>query len=116
MIDEEGFQPDPDDIQQAHAKADQLGDLAQKLGLYQQHFDLGVAVGQDGTQRMTVISTFATGDITWTDRVLYPEEADMNDEFIVMKNQLEEEEFEAYRARLERELNGESDGDDGVSE
>lgn len=105
---EHEFQPGPDDIQKAHAKAEQLAEVAQKFGLYQQHFDLGVAKnGQDGLARMTVISMFTTGDITWTDRILNPEEADLNDEFIVMRTAMEEDEFEEYRARLERKMKGE---------
>lgn len=119
MIDDEygdyeggdGFQPSSDDIQLAHAKAEQLGEIAQKLGLYHQHFDLGIAKSADGTMKMTVISTFSTGDITWTDRILHPEEADLNDEFIVMRTAMEEEEFEAYRAKLERDMKGEEDDD-----
>lgn len=107
--DGEGFQPNPEDIQLAHAKGEQLAELAQKLGLYQQHFDLGVAKGPDGSMRMTVISTFSTGDITFSDRILHPQEADLNDEFIVMRTALEEEEFEEYRARLAREMGGEGD-------
>lgn len=103
------YQPSEEDIAAAREKADQLGEAAQKLGLYLQNCDLGTATGPDGTLRMVVIGTFATGDITFTDRILHPEEADINDEFIVIKTELEEQEFEEYRAKLERELKGDDE-------
>jgi hypothetical protein len=48
--------------------------------------------------------TFTVGDLAFSDRVLNPEQADINDEFIHMKTQLEAESFEEYRARLEQRI------------
>lgn len=107
--DHAAYRPSEEDVASAREKADLLKDAAQKLGLYLQNCDLGTASGPDGTLRMVVIGTFSTGDITFTDRVLRPEEADINDEFIALKTQLDEQAFEEYRAKLERELKGDED-------
>jgi hypothetical protein len=106
------YQPTEEDVASAREKADLLKDAAQKLGLYLQNADLGTASGPDGSLRMVVIGTFSTGDITFTDRVLRPEEADINDEFIALKTQLDDQEFEEYRANLERKMKGGDDADE----
>ncbi len=106
------YVPSPEDIASAREKADALEAAAQKLGLYLQTCDLGTASGPDGTLRMVIIAQLATGDITWTDRILRPEVADINDEFIQMSTKMDEEAFEEYKAKIERRMRGEDDDGD----
>ncbi len=109
------FVPSDDDMDRARVAAEQIGQVAQKLGLYQEGYEIGCAsrpdAGGDDELRMVVISMFAAGEVAFSDRVLNPAEADLDDEFIVIKNELEAQDFEAYRQGLEDKLKGDdSDG------
>jgi hypothetical protein len=109
MDDPADYEPTHEDLEYAREKAEELGSVAQSLGLYAQGYEIGTASNADGDLRMVVFCTFTAGDIVWTDRVLNPENADINDEFISMKTQLEQESFEEYRARLAERLKEQND-------
>jgi hypothetical protein len=100
MDDPAAYIPTEEDLAEAREKAEQLSVAAQKLGLYAQGYEIGTASNEDDELRMVLVVQFIAGEITWTDRVLNPENADINDEFISMKTELENESFEEYRAGL----------------
>lgn len=107
--DHAAYEPTEEEYARAREAAEEMGKIAQKLGLYQQDYTLGTATGSDGELRLIIISTMTAGEIAFTDRILNPEESDINDEFVNMKTELERQEFDEYRETLRRRVEGDDE-------
>lgn len=98
-------------LHEASEKAEELGRKAQKFGLYQNHFDLAISADPEtGDPIIVIMTNFFPGDVAWSDRVQNPETNDVNKEFRAIQSELEQDDFEAYRARLEQRLQGGEEG------
>lgn len=100
------------DMERSHEAARGIVAAAQKVGLYSTGAtQMGTVTAPDGSLRLFVVSVFSAGEFAFSDRVQAPEEADINDEFIGLQNQMDEQSFEEYRKSLEDRLEGGSDAE-----
>lgn len=103
--------PTPEQLADVQEKLQALGPAAQKIGLYMQGAEIGVAMDDEGNLNMMIVAMMLPGDVAWSDRIHDPEKAVVEEDFKAIARETEEEEFQAYQERLRKQLEGESDDD-----
>lgn len=85
----------------------QVEEKCRKIGLYL----TGAQVATDGSRmgRLVVVATFDIGDLAWTNRVVNPEQAKVDDTVREMEDVMTEAQIEAMRQEYLRRK-GKADG------
>lgn len=99
----EEFVPSSDDLNTARGKAEELGEAAQKLGLYMQGYKLGAAKDGDGNDVMVVIADFIPGEHAWSTIVQDPETAKVDEQFRTIEKVVGADRFDDYKTKLAEE-------------
>lgn len=90
---------------------EKLGPAAQKIGLYLQGFRIAQRESDEG-MKWVIIGDFLMGDVALSDRIIQPEAHDMDEQFRGIVHGAENDEFEEYRAKLQKEIDGEGGDED----